>query len=397
MPTMDLEAALQQFDATEANVVRLEAVWSELESMIPHGVAFFIDGPEARRYQELTLAYDDLVRALPAVNGYQITAKPTPLNAIGQARFDIMEVGELSDTIAFDESVVEPGAQLAEYRFRFDKVRREMVRDEVAHIAGAIATLLADLGPRHPATMDTVVDPQWDALGEHIRQIERLAGGQVPRTKAWGDLQRHVRFAQGQDLHDIIRVDWPAVQSELRKNLYTELEPLPVAVADLADVARERPTGVVTTALAWVQLDDEGFERLIFTMISNAEEYENPQWLTHTNAPDRGRDLSAELVHRDSLSGTTRERVIIQARNWLKNSVGVDDVATLLAQMKLWEPPAVRVLIVATSGRFATDAVDWIESHNERGERPRIEMWASSHLELILSRKPHIAAAFDLR
>jgi hypothetical protein len=321
-----------------------------------------------------------------------------PLNAVAQSRLDLMELGgEMSETLALDESIAEPGVQLAEYRFRFEKVRRNMVRDEVTQTVGAIATVLNDLGARLPAGVDTIVDPQWDALVEHIRRIERLAGGQVPRTKAWFDLQRHLRFAQGQDLHAIVRFDWPSVQSELRQNLYTELEPLPVMVADLAHVAEGRPTGGVTAALKWEQLDDVGFERLIFNLIANAEEYDNPQWLTHTNAPDRGRDLSAELVRLDSLSGTTRERAIIQARHWLTRSISVEDVATLLAQIKLWEPPPVRLLIIATSGRFSSDTVQWIESHNDNGERPRIGMWASSHLELILSRQPHVAAAFKLR
>jgi hypothetical protein len=33
--------------------------------------------------------------------------------------------------------------------------------------------------------------------------------------------------------------------------------------------------------------------------------------------------------------------------------------------MTLWEPPKVNVLVVATTGRFTTDAIAWIEKHNE--------------------------------
>jgi hypothetical protein len=55
------------------------------------------------------------------------------------------------------------------------------------------------------------------------------------------------------------------------------------------------------------------------------------------------------------------------------------------------------VLIIATSGRFTVDAVDWVETHNAGGTRPKIEMWPESHLEVLLARRPHIAAAFHLR
>lgn len=65
--------------------------------------------------------------------------------------------------------------------------------------------------------------------------------------------------------------------------------------------------------------------------------------------------------------------------------------------MKLWEPPPVDVLIIATTGRFSGEAVAWIDSHNRSGHAPRIEMWADSHLELILSKRPEIVAEFRLR
>ena len=65
--------------------------------------------------------------------------------------------------------------------------------------------------------------------------------------------------------------------------------------------------------------------------------------------------------------------------------------------MSLWEPPVVHALLIATSGRFTTDAVDWIEKHNEKGRSPRIEMWPDSRLESLLSQKPGIVAGYHLR
>ena len=37
---MDLEKALEQFDATEANLRRLQAIWTELQSLMPSGIGF---------------------------------------------------------------------------------------------------------------------------------------------------------------------------------------------------------------------------------------------------------------------------------------------------------------------------------------------------------------------
>jgi hypothetical protein len=46
----------------------------------------------------------------------------------------------------------------------------------------------------------------------------------------------------------------------------------------------------------------------------------------------------------------------------------------LKEQMKLWEPPRLDNVIVATSGRFTTNAVEAIERHNSADTTLRLEM-----------------------
>ncbi|GGP60474.1 restriction endonuclease [Streptomyces melanogenes] len=109
----------------------------------------------------------------------------------------------------------------------------------------------------------------------------------------------------------------------------------------------------MATPLAWRRLDAEGFERLLFDLLRDFPEHQNVQWLSHTRAADRGRDLSMDRVIRDSTGGTRRERVTVQAKHWRAKSVGTAAIAESVAATKLWEPPVVRTLIVATSGRFS--------------------------------------------
>ena len=65
--------------------------------------------------------------------------------------------------------------------------------------------------------------------------------------------------------------------------------------------------------------------------------------------------------------------------------------------MKLWDSPRVDILIIATSGRFTTDAIELVEKENQSDSALRIEMWANSHLEMLLARRPSIIAEFKLR
>ena len=66
-------------------------------------------------------------------------------------------------------------------------------------------------------------------------------------------------------------------------------------------------------------------------------------------------------------------------------------------KLRLWQPPRVDVLIVATSGRFTTDAIDWAERHNQSDQAIRIELWPESHLEQLLTQRPDLIAEFGLR
>jgi hypothetical protein len=68
-----------------------------------------------------------------------------------------------------------------------------------------------------------------------------------------------------------------------------------------------------------------------------------------------------------------------------------------VATVKLWQPPVVRGLIIATSGRFTADAVAWTEQHNNSGDAPLIDLWPVAKLETLLAQKPHLAAAHGLR
>jgi len=169
------------------------------------------------------------------------------------------------------------------------------------------------------------------------------------------------------------------------------------ALADLleADIgtARRAPQ-IVVRELPWDRLSAADFERLIFNLVSNSQDYENPEWPTHTNAPDQGRDIAVWRILHDELAGTIRQRLVIACKHWQSNSVSVSEIATLLEQMPLWNSPPVDVLVIATSGRFTSDGVRRIETQNQSGNRPRIEMWASSHLERLVAQQPALFNEF---
>jgi hypothetical protein len=115
-----------------------------------------------------------------------------------------------------------------------------------------------------------------------------------------------------------------------------------------------------------------------------------------TRAPDRGRDLGVEQVSADPLTGTRRLRVILQCKKWRK-SLSPTECHAAVAPISLWEPPKVDLLIIATTGRFSEQAVQWIEKHNHVGNDPHIVMWPNSHLEMLLAGRGDLVEQFQLR
>lgn len=395
---MDLNAALKQFDVVEANIAKVEAVWSRLRTRIPRGVAFVGESPEARDFQQLVRDFEYLLNGLPPIDGWRITSTPLGLDEIASMRLDAAELVDLQAEVAVDRAIDEPGRQLDEYRFRFRQKRRALVRARILEITAEVDRLLELLG-QSAATLEpraSLDGEHWARVRSLIAELDRLLGSSS-RREAWGALNRHLAFAMVVDLIDIRTNDWPSVKKVLASLAYDATEPLPVAAADLGQLVATKPKGTVGTGLNWSTLDDQAFERLVFSIIDSASGYEKAEWLMQTRAPDRGRDLSVQRVREDSLSGPHRERVIIQCKHWLRKSVGDVDVSDVLAKMVHWEPPIVDELIIATSGRFTADAVSYVEKHNHAGKRPRLEMWPESRLESLLAQRPAIVALFGLR
>ncbi len=387
---------LEALEATEANLQKLEAVWSRIKALIPAG-PYFGNDPE---HENLRREYAEIVSAMPSIGGKKLSDTTLSLNEIGQARLDALEIDEIRVTLSTEATVLRPEHDLAEYRYLLRKKRRELVGALLRRIMDGVDSqirALLDAKPTRARDNASADEDLLDALRSSVSQIDRLLGSSSTRPPRWGDLRRHVAFGQWKDVQDIDQLDWPVIRPALLEGLRGEHDPVPVPVASLDDLEALSAGAAVPTALAFEVLSAENFERLLFALVSLESGYENPEWLTKTNAPDRGRDISVQRVINDGLAGTRRERVIIQCKHWRETSVGVAEFATLKEQVLTWEPPRVDVLVIATTGRFTSDAVLSIERHNTEAKLPRLEMWPDSHMELLLARRPAIVAQFGLR
>jgi hypothetical protein len=392
-----LDGVLRKFEATEANLEKLEKLWSRIRSLLGNGPAFGAP-PE---YEELCLAFRRVLPALPAIDGFRVEDELYDFDSIGRMRLDAFEIGEIDAEVSVGNLVEAQGRALGEYRFRLAAKRNEVVRARGENLISYMDELLHQMvsaveGKESNQLVESLIPTEFSAFKDAVAEVDTLRGSNA-RPPRWGDLHRHLHFGMVGDVLDIQRYDWPAAKDSLRAAFYGEYDPLPVEVSDLAEIVPLKPHGRVATKLKWSVLSDEEFERLIFVLIADTEGYENPEWLQQTHAPDRGRDLSVTRVDIDQLAGVRRHRVIVQCKHRLTTSVSATDVSDVRAQMELWHPPRVDTLIMATSGRFTADAVRLIEQHNQSDRALHIWMWPESHLERLLAERPSLIAEFGLR
>lgn len=397
---MELDQLLTTFDKVDANLTKLERIWQRAEPLLP-------DGPHVGttpEYVMLARTWHDLLPGLLPIDGWTITESLPDMDELGRTFLEYFQVSELP--VGAWEAAAAPGKALAEYRYRLDRARRRAVASRLtelkSQVGGLLQSIVVDLPPRlvdpdmPPASSTKIATSTTDEVGAAIAEIERLLGDTVERQGRWSDLHRHLHFGEVHDWHDIVDMDWPSVLRDIEAAQVGDTEPLPVPDIDLGTAASST-TGRATTALNWEALEPDKFERLLFNLFQQLEGYQNVQWLMKTNAPDRGRDLSMERVIHDSGGSSRTERVFAQAKHYTSKSVGPTDIAESLGALSVWEPPIIRTLIIATSGRFTSDAVAVAERHNEAGKLPYIELWSDSRLESLLSMRPALAVTYRLR
>ena len=205
MADVTLAKALKSFDATEANLDKLERLWEDIYSLIPGGIAFG-SNPE---YEDRCRSFSEILAALPEIDGWKPQSEPQDLDCIAQTRFDVLELGEPEVQISAERSFEEPGAELREYRFRFNQKRRALVRDALVRLIDNVDADIRAIQSQVETLerQETVEAPSWESLKENIDQIDVLLGSSVKRPSRWDDLRRHLYFGHVGDFHDIDKHD----------------------------------------------------------------------------------------------------------------------------------------------------------------------------------------------
>ena len=167
-----LNAALRQFEAVEANLGKAERLLGALMEAVPQGIQF---GSTAE-YDQTWREFHDIIAALPKIDGWKADIYVMDLDEVAQQRLDASELGEIEFSISVETRLNEPPKQLADYRYRFNKKRRQLVRDAINELIDRADQRVRQLARLSAADEGhhTVESPDFEGLKADVAELAML-------------------------------------------------------------------------------------------------------------------------------------------------------------------------------------------------------------------------------
>ena len=120
-----LQGALAEFETVEANLTKLDQLWNRIRQMLPEGPSF----GEPPEYEDACFAFRQILDVMPSIDGFRLSDELLEYDAAGQMHLDALEIGEIEAHVSVARLMEAQGRALAEYRRRFERKRRQLVRD----------------------------------------------------------------------------------------------------------------------------------------------------------------------------------------------------------------------------------------------------------------------------
>ena len=199
---MELDELMQVFDATASNLGKLDQVWKRAYPLLPTGPSY----GSSREYEDLQRIWNDLLPGLPDIDGFGVKVQLPNMDEIGRRYFDEFLISETDFNLP--EDIERPGRQLAEYRHRLNRARKNAARNRIQALKKIVETNLTQIiFGVHRNSPDSITTRDSEEVESAIWEIERLMGDATERKGSWGNLHRHLSFGQGHDWHDIHESD----------------------------------------------------------------------------------------------------------------------------------------------------------------------------------------------
>ncbi len=220
--------ALSTMDIVEGNLVKLERVWAEIDQMLPAPGSgpSGVDGEDAYRAKHRILS--DLVAVMPNIDGFELTDEMLNAEAVVPMMIDFHEIGEPEALASIDQILRAQGHSLEQYRYRFTKKRRELLRR-------AIEWLADEIGDAEAILEDEADDAQVARIVGRVRDLAMVFDRLGRQPIGWEGVLVLLR-EELDGLPSGFAERWSGVRDQLDSLTRDEAEAVPTGVADLSEL-----------------------------------------------------------------------------------------------------------------------------------------------------------------
>lgn len=394
---MRLDRAVEELNKVAANLELLKTKWYEIKELLAYPIEGHWDPDGKQEYNIKCLEFKDLLTGIPNIRDNNIHYLLPDYDDVSQQARQVNDLFEADLTASFYSEIYEQGPEISKYEHVLKSERRKLVRRQVESCLNDVDAILSSLNhiPDERDHSEYLNVDEIKPLTHKIEQLDNLMGDSIQRPPRWSDLVRHLRFGQVHDLNDIILLDWPSIKPAIESS-FRENDPFEINTEDIGDLVDDADeSGEIVTSLNWDAITPEQFERLCADLLELSSNYENVEWLTSTNAPDRGCDIRADWAHSDETRGTVREKFVIQCKHRRNSNISASDIEDLRNITITYGN--VDVYLIITSGKFTDQALQVIQEWNENNAKPKVEVWGDWKLEQLLASHPDLIIQYGLR
>src|SRR3989442_283899 len=97
---MDLNNALKQFEAVEANLAKLDQLWGAMKRLLP--AIDEVQVGDQDQFLQMQRCFEQIAKQMPKIDGFELQVCLEHPDDIFRFKIDSLESGELTDRAALD-------------------------------------------------------------------------------------------------------------------------------------------------------------------------------------------------------------------------------------------------------------------------------------------------------
>ena len=106
---LQLNDALKEFEATEANLDKLDKLWKQMAELLPSATSGVSGPSDEDVYKDIERKFENIRKIMPKIDGFELANKIQPCDSILPTMLEYVDLGEPLADLAYHQTLREQG------------------------------------------------------------------------------------------------------------------------------------------------------------------------------------------------------------------------------------------------------------------------------------------------